>query len=152
MVNGTMKDPTDRTLDPQTGWKAFAIIWLVVFAAVWALRQGLIPRAELLCYQRTAVLDEAVRAWNKAHPDRIMDDKSEIDEKALLESGLLRQNLDYDPQLHYYFVQQQVHGPRVKCNKHEDSPWILKLTGVTLLAILAFVGWASFRRYAFWKD
>jgi hypothetical protein len=139
-------------LDPKTGWKAFAILWLAVFAAVWALRQGFIPRDELLCYSRAAVLNEAVRGWNQAHPDRLMDDKVEIDETALLGGGFLRAPLDFDRNLHYYFVDRKVRGLQVKCNKHEDNPLVLKLTGVTLLAILAFVVWASFRRYTLWKE
>jgi len=147
-----MAQTKPKLLDAKTGWTAFAACWLAMFAVVWALRQATIPRDELSCYARASVLDEAVHAFNRAHPEKPMDDKGEIDEKALVDGRFLAAPLTYDTQAHYYFVDRTVRGLKVKCNKHEDNPPVLKLTGVTLLALLAFVAWASFKNYALWKD
>jgi hypothetical protein len=146
-----MGTPNPRTLDAKTGWRLFATAWVAMLLTVFALRQALIPRAELDCYARSGTLDRAVKAWNKAHPERVMDEKGEIDESALVSGGFLKKALTYDAETHYYFVEQKVHGPRVKCNKHEDQPWALKLAGVTLLSLLAFVAWCSFKDYVLWK-
>lgn len=141
-----------KQLNAKTGWLIFALCWITSFASVWVLRQAFIPREELDCYARSCKLDQAVKGWNQAHPDHVMDDKGEIDEAALLGGGFLKEALNYDHQKHYYFVDRQVHGLKVKCNKHEDNPTILKLTGVTLLAVLFFIVWCSYKNYVFWKD
>ncbi len=147
-----MKPSTPRVLNAKTGWMIFAACWFLSLASVWALRQALIPRDELDCYSRAALLDQAVHGWNQAHPDRVMDEKGEIDEASLVSGGFLKQPLTYDHAQHYYFVDKMVHGPLVHCNKHQDQPLALKITGVTLLAVLAFILWCSFRNYVFWKS
>jgi hypothetical protein len=147
-----MDSAPTKQLKAQTGWIVFAFCWIVSLLGVWVLRQAFIPREELSCYANACTLNHAVQAWNKAHADHVMDDKVEIDQAALLSGGFLKKPLNYDPQKHYYFVDRQVHGLKVKCNKHEDNPTVLKLTGVTLLAVLLFVVWCSFKNYVFWKD
>jgi hypothetical protein len=147
-----MDNAVTKRLEAKTGWLIFTLCWLTSLASVWVLRQVFIPAEELSCYANACVLDHAVRSWNKAHAEHPMDDKGEIDQAALLSGGFLKKSLTYDVQKHYYFVDRQVHGLKVKCNKHEDNPTVLKLTGVTLLAVLLFVVWCSFRNYVFWKD
>jgi|SRR5579859_231930 len=126
------------------GWTIFAASWLLTLAAVTLLRHVLIPKDEMDCYYRVEDLQAAVDKWNKSHPDKVIND--EIDEAALVKEGFL-QPQNYDHERHYYFVGETAHGPRVKCNKHEDNPLILRLTGVTLLAVLVFVFYCSSRRY-----
>jgi len=70
----------------------------------------------------------------------------DIDENALVQAGFLKP-LSYDHDKHYYFVGETAHGLRVKCNKHEDNPLILKLTGDTLLATLVFIVFCMLRGY-----
>lgn len=147
-----MDNPSTRPLDAKTGWLFFAACWVAALLCVGAARWAFIPSEERACYARSCELDHAVKAWNKAHADKPMDDKGEIDEAALVSGGFLKSALTYDPQKHYYFVDRQVHGLKVKCNKHEDNPLVLKLTGVTLLGVLFFLAWCSFRGYVFWKD
>jgi hypothetical protein len=124
------------------GWLIFAVSWIITLIAVTALRHILIPKDEMDCYYRVCILQKAVDKWNQVHPDKkIIDD---IDEPALVkESFLMPQAYDHDK--HYYFVGETAHGLRVKCNKHEDNPLILRLTGVTLLALLVFVVYCSNR-------
>jgi hypothetical protein len=126
------------------GWVIFAVSWVVTLAAVYVLRQVLIPRDEMNCYNRVCTLQKAVNHWDKAHPDKLIRD--EIDENAFVQAGFLKP-LAYDHEKHYYFVGETAHGWKVKCNKHEDNPLVLRLTGVTLLAVLVFVVFCSFRRY-----
>jgi hypothetical protein len=129
-------------------WKNGSVIFLLSFlfaaTSVYFLRQALIPKEELDCYARVAVLQKAVDQWNKAFPDKVMNDQ--IDETQLVKAGFL-QPLNYDHDLHYYFVGETAHGLRVKCNKHEDNPFILRLTGDFLLAVLIFVIFCSVRGY-----
>jgi hypothetical protein len=129
-------------------WKKASLIFLFSFlfaaTAVYFLRQALIPQEELDCYARVIVLQKAVDQWNKAFPDKPITD--EIDEGALVKAGFL-QPLTYDHNLHYYFVGETAHGPKVKCNKHEDNPLVLRLTGDFLLAVLIFVIFCSIRGY-----
>ncbi len=131
-------------------WKTGSILFLICFvvsvAAVHFLRQALIPKEELDCYARVITLQKAVDQWNVAHPDQII--KDEINEDSLVKAGFL-QPLTYDHDLHYYFVGETAHGPRVKCNKHEDNPLVLRLTGDLLLAVLVFLVVCSIRGYAF---
>jgi hypothetical protein len=49
-------------------------------------------------------------------------------------------------------VGQTAHGPKVKCNKDEDNPLILRLTGDTLIAVLLFLMFCSFRGYVLFQD
>ncbi len=133
-----------KKLDLKTGLWIFAVSWVVTFFCVYGLRQLLIPRDELDCYARVQVLQRAVDQWDQKHPDKII--REEIDEKALAAEGLLK-GLSYDPEKHYYFVGDTAHGPRVKCNKDEDNPLALKLTGDTLLALLVFVVYCVKRKY-----
>lgn len=136
--------PHYKKLTWKNGLLIFALCWIATFVAVYALRQALIPRDELDCYARVGVLQAAVDKWNQARPDNPVTD--EIDEKALAQAGFLNP-LSYDHDRHYYFVGETAHGLRVKCNKHEDNPLLLKLTGDTLLAVLVFVVFCSTRRY-----
>ena len=129
-------------------WKNGSLIFLCSFllaaTAVFFLRQALIPKEELDCYTRVATLQKAVDQWNRAFPDKTITDQ--IDEGQLVKAGFI-QPLNYDHTLHYYFVGETAHGPRVKCNKHEDNPLVLKLTGDFLLAVLIFVIFCSIRGY-----
>lgn len=129
-------------------WKNGSLIFLFSFlfatTAVYFLRQALIPKEELDCYARVAVLQKAVNQWNQAYPDKVIND--EIDESQLIKASFL-QPLTYDHNLHYYFVGETAHGPKVKCNKHEDNPLVLRLTGDFLLAVLIFVIFCSVRGY-----
>jgi len=137
-----------KKLDAKTGWTIYAVCWVATFLATFALRQVLIPREELDCYARVPVLQKAVDQWNAAHPDRPVTEI--IDENALVQEGFLKP-LTYDHEKHYYFVGQTAHGLRVKCNKHEDNPLLLKLTGDSILAVLVFVIYCSNRKYVFFQ-
>ena len=126
------------------GLTIFALSWAATFLAVYVLRQVLIPADEMACYNRIGVMQKAVNQWNLAHPEKVMND--EIDEAALTKEGFL-QPQTYDHEKHYYFVGETAHGLKVKCNKHEDNPLILRLTGDTLLAVLVFIVFCSFRGF-----
>jgi hypothetical protein len=89
-------------------------------------------------------LQKAVNQWNQVHLDKPVTE--DIDENALVQAGFL-QPLTYDHDKHYYFVGETAHGLKVKCNKHEDNPMVLKLTGDTLLAVLVFFVYCSTRKY-----
>ena len=130
-------------LTPRKGWLIFAVCWLATLAAVMVLRHVLIEKGEMDCYHRVLTLQRAVDRWNQAHSDKRMTD--EIDEAALTKEGLWGGG-DYDREKHYYFVGETAYGPRVKCNKHQDNPLVLRLTGVTLLAVLVFVVYCSSRK------
>jgi len=134
-----MKNMAARTgtLTWKKGWLIFTLCWIGAFFTVTLLRQALIPREEMDCYERLGTLQNAVDRWNKSHPDKKITD--EIDEQALEKEGLWKAG-GYDPKRHYYFIGETPHGPSVKCNKDEDNPLLLRLTGVTLLAILVFMG------------
>lgn len=136
--------PKSKKLTSKNGFLIFALCWVVSVAAVFVLRQVLIPRDELDCYVRVITLQKAVNQWNQAHLDKVIND--EIDETTLVKEGVL-QPLTYDHEKHYYFVGETAHGLKVKCNKHEDNPLVLRLTGDTLLAVLLFVVFCSFRGY-----
>jgi hypothetical protein len=125
------------------GLLIFAACWVVTFVAVYVLRQVLIPREELDCYARVQTLQKAVDKWDAAHPDKPVTE--DIDENALVMEGFL-QPLSYDHNRHYYFVGETAHGLRVKCNKDEDNPLILRLTGVTILAVPVFVFFCIYRK------
>ena len=127
------------------GLLIYGICFVATVAAVYVLRQALIPRDEMDCYNRVITLQKAVNQWNQAHPDKII--KDDIDENALAKEGFLLQPLTYDHEKHYYFVGETAHGLKVKCNKHEDNPLVLRLTGDILLAVLVFVVFCSFRGY-----
>jgi hypothetical protein len=127
--------PKRKKLTWKNGFLIYALCWAATFVAVYALRQVLIPRDELDCYARVQTLQKAVDQWNQAHPDKPVTEI--IDEAALVQAGFLKP-LQYDHDKHYYFVGETAHGPRVKCNKHEDNPMVLKLTGDTVLAFLVF--------------
>lgn len=136
------------------GWAAFAVCWLVTFGVVWGLRQALIPKEELDCYARVRLFQKAVDQWNAAHPEQAMTDSLDpgkgFDEAKLVQAGLIPPQT-YDHHRHYYFITKTVHGLRVKCNKDEDNPLVLKLTGDTLLAILVFVLFCSSRGWVLFK-
>ena len=129
-------------------WKNGSLIFIFSFlfatTAVYFLRQALIPKEELDCYARVTVLQKAVNQWNQAYPDKVIND--EIDESQLVKAAFL-QPLTYDHNLHYYFVGETAHGLKVKCNKHEDNPLVLRLTGDFLLAVLIFIIFCSVRGY-----
>lgn len=133
-----------QKLSWKKGWAIFAVCWLSTLATVTVLRHVFFPKDEMDCYYRVETLQAAVDKWNKVHPDKVIND--EIDEAALVKEGLL-QPQNYDHEKHYYFVGETAHGPRVKCNKHEDNPLVLRLTGVTLLALLVFTVYCASRRY-----
>ena len=126
------------------GLMIFAACWVVTAGAVYLLRQALIPKDEMDCYHRIDTLQKAVNQWNSAHPDKIIND--DIDEGALVKEGFL-QAQTYDHEKHYYFVGETAHGMKVKCNKHEDNPLVLRLTGDFLLAVLVFIVFCVYRRY-----
>ncbi len=126
------------------GLSIFAVGWVAVVLVVSGLRQLLIPADEMACYHRVTVLQKSVNQWNQAHPDKVIND--EIDEAALVKEGFLQPQA-YDHEKHYYFVGQTAHGLKVKCNKHEDNPLVLRLTGDTLLAVLVFIVFCSFRGF-----
>jgi hypothetical protein len=136
--------PKPKKLTWKSGLIIFAISFAVTVAGVYLLRQLLIPKDELDCYARVITLQKAVNQWNRAHPDKIIND--EIDEAALVKEGFL-QPLTYDHDKHYYFVGETAHGMKVKCNKHEDNPLILRLTGDVLLAVLVFIVFCMFSGY-----
>jgi len=133
-------------LTGKRGWLLFAACWVATLAAVWGLRQALVPREELDCYARVIALQKAVEGWNKAHPQKPLGEKDELDEKALAGAGLLEPQA-YDREKHYHFIGKTAWGEKVKCNKHGDNPLVLRLTGVTLLALLVFVGVCANRGY-----
>ena len=122
----------------------FAACWVVTIGVVTALRHVLIPKDEMDCYYRIETLQKAVNQWNAAHPDKIIND--EIDEVTLVKEGFLTPQT-YDHEKHYYFVGETAHGMKVKCNKHEDNPLVLRLTGDFLLAVLVFIVFCIYRRY-----
>ncbi len=138
-----------KKLTAKKGWIIFAICWVVSFVGIYSLRQMLIPREELDCYQRVYTIQKAVIQWNQAHPDKPVTEL--IDENALVQAGFLKP-LTYDHDRHFYFVGQTAHGLKVKCNKDEDNPLILKLTGDTLIAVLLFLVFCSFRGYVLFTD
>jgi hypothetical protein len=143
-----MPEPPKK-LTAKKGWIIFAICWVVSFVGIYTLRQMLIPKEELDCYQRVITLQKAVNQWNQAHSDKPITEL--IDENALVSAGFLTP-LTYDHDRHFYFVGQTAHGPRVKCNKDEDNPLILRLTGDTLIAVLLFLVFCSFRGYVLFTD
>jgi hypothetical protein len=128
----------------KTGLLIYAICWVATTAAVTVLRHVFIPKDEMDCYYRVETLQKAVNGWNAAHPDKIIND--EIDEAALVKEGFL-QPLTYDHEKHYYFVGETAHGLKVKCNKHEDNPLVLRLTGDTILAVLVFIVFCAWRGF-----
>ena len=132
----------------KTGWLIFAACWVATVIVVYGLRQLLIPADEMACYHRVETLQKAVNLWNAAHPDKII--KEDIDEVALVKEGFL-QPLTYDHDKHYYFVGETAHGLKVKCNKHEDNPLVLRLTGDILLAVLVFVAFCVWRGYVLFE-
>lgn len=133
-----------KKLTWKSGLTIFAACWVATAASVYLLRMLLIPKDEMSCYHRVVLLQKAVNKWNQAHPDKVIND--EIDEIALVKEGLIP-GQDYDHEKHYYFVGETAHGLKVKCNKHEDNPLVLRLTGDTLLAVLVFFVYCSSRRY-----
>jgi hypothetical protein len=133
-----------KKLDWKTALLIYAGCWVFTFVAVFTLRQVLIPRDELDCYARVNTLQKAVDQWNAANPSKPVTE--DIDENALVQAGFLKP-LSYDHDKHYYFVGETAHGLRVKCNKHEDNPMILKLTGDTILAVLVFILFCNFRGF-----
>ncbi|HEV2352834.1 MAG TPA: hypothetical protein VGR89_01215 [Puia sp.] len=137
-------DSKPKKLNWKNGLLIYAVCWVVTFAAVYVLRQILIPRDELDCYARVITLQKAVDQWDAANPSKPVTE--DIDENALVQAGFLKP-LSYDHDKHYYFVGETAHGLKVKCNKHEDNPLILKLTGDTLLAVLVFIVFCANRKY-----
>ncbi len=131
-------------LTRKNGLVIFALSFVATFVAVSVLRQVFIPKEEMDCYNRIITLQKSVDQWNQAHPDKIL--KDDIDEAGLAKEGFL-QPLTYDHNQHYYFVGETAHGLKVKCNKHEDNPLILRVTGDLLLAVLVFVVFCAFRGY-----
>ncbi|HET9868910.1 MAG TPA: hypothetical protein VFR02_00215 [bacterium] len=146
--------PKLEVLTWKKGWTLFAACWLATFLAVWGLRQVFIPKEELDCYARVQVLQKAVDQWNAAHPDQAMTDSLDpgqgLDEAKLTAAGLMPAQT-YDHNRHYYFIDKTPHGLKVKCNKDEDNPLILRLVGDTLLAALVFVFYCSGRGLVLFK-
>jgi len=136
--------PKTKKLTWKRGLTIYALSWAATFLVVFGLRQILIDRDELNCYSRVQTLQKAVNQWNQAHPDKPITE--DIDENALVQAGFL-QPLTYDHDKHYYFVGETAHGLRVKCNKHEDNPLVLKLTGDSLLAMLVFFVFCYKKKY-----
>ena len=128
-----------QRLGPRRGWTLFLFCWVLTFLIVGVLRHLLIPKEEMDCYARVRAFQKAVDLWDQAHPDKAYKDTDEIDAGKLTVEGFLHP-VDYDHDRHYYFVGKTAHGLKVKCNKDEDNPLLLRLTGVTLLSILVFLG------------
>jgi hypothetical protein len=143
-----------KVLTWKKGWTIFAVCWIATVVVVWGLRQILIPKEELDCYARVQMFQKAVNQWNTAHPDQVMtdsDDKDKMfDENKLVQAGLIPPQT-YDHDRHYYFIDTTAHGLKVKCNKDEDNPLILRLVGDTLLALLVFVLYCSGRGLVLFK-
>jgi hypothetical protein len=136
------------------GWTIFAVCWIATVVVVWGLRQILIPKEELDCYARVQIFQKAVNQWNTAHPDQTMtdsDDKDKMFDENKLVAASLIQPQTYDHDRHYYFIAQTAHGLKVKCNKDEDNPLVLRLVGDTLLALLVFVLYCSSRGLVLFK-
>ena len=138
-----MEKPVQK-LSWKKGLTIYAVSWVVTLLLVWGLRQVFIDRDELNCYARVHTFQKAVDQWNQAHPDKVITE--DIDENSLVQAGFLPAQT-YDHEKHYYFVGQTPWGPKVKCNKHEDNPLVLKLVGVCLLAIIGFVGFCARKGY-----
>ena len=133
-----------KKLNWKSGLLLFGACLLTAILVVTLLRHLLIPKDEMDCYDRIQTLQKAVAGWNAAHPDQPVTE--DINEDALVKGGVL-QPLSYDHDKHYYFVGETAHGLKVKCNKHEDNPLVLRLTGDALLAVLLFVSFCSLRGY-----
>ena len=144
-LGGFSLEPKKTTLLTwKTGWTIFAGCWFFTVVAVYGLRQLLIPADEMACYHRVEILQKAVNQWNMANPSKPVTE--DIVENALVQAGFLKP-LTYDHEKHYYFVGETAHGLKVKCNKHEDNPLILRLTGDALLAVLVFIIFCVWRGY-----
>jgi hypothetical protein len=148
MAAKTVRAKKVEVLTWKKGWMIFAICWVATFAAVTILRHLLIPKEELDCYARIQMFQKAVDKWNAMHPDQAMTDSLDkdkmLDETKLTQAGLIPPQT-YDHNRHYYFIGATAHGLKVQCNKDADNPLILKLTGDSLLAMLAFVVFCSSR-------
>ncbi len=142
-------DSTPKQLTAKKGWLIFAVCWVISFFVIYGLRQVLIPKEELDCYGRVITLQKAVNQWNQTHLEKPITEL--IDENALVQAGFLKP-LTYDHERHFYFAGQTAHGPKVKCNKDEDNPMILKLTGDTLIAVLFFLFYCSYRGFVLFGD
>ncbi len=127
--------PKTEVLTWKKGLLLFAGAWIVTLVAAAFLRHTFIPKEEMGCYERVRSLQKAVNLWNAVHSDKSMTD--EIDEGALAGEGFWKAEV-YDRTRHYYFIEETPQGRRVKCSKDEDNPLLLRLTGVTLLAVLVF--------------
>jgi len=143
-----MASPTkkNKKITFKQGLVIYAVCWVLTVLAVWGLRHIFIPKEEMDCYNRIPVFQKAVDQWNAAHPDKPVTEI--IDENALTQAGFLPPQT-YDHERHYYFVGQTAHGLRVKCNKDEDNPLVLRLAGDSELAVLVFLVYCMYRKYVF---
>lgn len=136
--------PVPRRMTVKSGLVYFALCWFIAWGGITLLRWSLIPAEERECHTRVRRIQEAVDAWDRVHPEEPI--RHEIDMERLRSSGFLHAGDVFDPGKHYYFVGETAHGWRVRCNRHEDNPLLLRWTGVTLLALVLWVALASVRR------
>lgn len=116
------------------GLRLYAVCWLAVFAAVALLRFALLPAEEKAAYARVRALQVAVDRWNREHPGEPMTD---LNEEALRKAGYRVPPPLEDERLHF-FLGETPFGLRVKCNLYADNPLVLRLVGVSLLALLPY--------------
>ncbi len=134
-----------RKLTWKNGILLFVVCWLAAFLVVGVLRTVLIPKDERDCHARVRMIQKAVEDRDRMHPSDPV--RGDLDTGRMVSLGLVPQGFAYDAASHYYFVGETAHGWRVKCNRHEDNPLLLRLTGVTLLALVLWVVAASLKRY-----
>lgn len=118
--------------------------WVVAFVAVTLLRNALIPSAERECYSRVRTLDASLQRYLKGHPDASGLDR--LTPEQLVREGLLSESDAARPEEHYYFIEKGPWGWRARCNRHQDNPLVLRLTGVTLLSLVFWVAVTAYRR------
>jgi hypothetical protein len=124
----------------------FAVAWVVAFAATTLFRAVLVPAEDRDCYARVAAFQGPLADWVALNPGMRPD---EMSPERLAESGLLPPEWVARQGTHYYFVEKGPWGWRFRCNRHQDNPLLLRMTGVTLLAMVLWLMAASRIRRGF---
>ncbi len=137
-----------RALTWKTGWLIFGISWFLSFTGVTLLRSFLIPPKEQKCYKIVDNLQKAVNHWNQLHPSEKMINK--INENQLISAGLFHP-IKYNHSKYFFFIQKTPWGRKVMCNRYQQNPLLLRLTGVTLLACIIFFFLCYYLGYVFYK-